>query len=117
MGRGKNIPRASRGAPLEKRSRTPLFSQPAPRSPHLRSSSGGTAPRREFTHCCSCVIELLRWAIFSGLVRGAKPRRWATLSPSGGGYAVLPGRLGDEYGQPLGWGGRSTLAGTRGASG
>ena len=79
---------------LEKRRRTPR-APTGPHSPHLRSSSGGTLPRRRFTHCCSCVMELFRCAIFSGLVRGAKLRRWAALSPSGGGYAVLPGRLGD----------------------
>lgn len=84
----------SQNVTLEKRRRTPR-APTGPHSPHLRSSSGGTLPRRRFTHCCSCVMELFRCAIFSGLVRGAKLRRWAALSPSGGGYAVLPGWLGD----------------------
>lgn len=86
-------------------------STPAPplplRRPHLRRSSGGGTPRRRFTHCWSWLMELLRWAILSGLACGGKLGRRPPLSESWGGKAVLPGRLGEPYCQPLGWGGRS----------
>lgn len=62
--------------------RPPSSCHDCPQPSYLLSSSGGTVPLRRFTHCCSCVMELFLWAIFSGLVRGTKPRRCTALSPS-----------------------------------
>lgn len=47
-------------------------STPVPGRSHLRRSSGGGTPRRRFTHCWSWLMELLRWAILSGLACGGK---------------------------------------------